>query len=65
MNSDLFSIYDTGRFFVALYIGNKTKDATPKRTIEAIFEVQTIQPKAVPTVKGTSNKIKTPAMAAG
>ncbi len=45
--------------------GSSSIDSTPKNTMDAMFEIQTIQPKAVPTVKGTANRTKIPAMAAG
>ena len=48
-----------------LYRGNTIKDVAPITTIDVMFDIQTIHPKAVPTVKGTANNTNIPAMAAG
>ena len=36
-------------------MGRNKKESPPKRTIELILDVQTIQPKAVPAVSGMPN----------
>ena len=39
-------------FFPLLYIGRNKNDSPPKSTIELMFEIHTIHPKAVPAVSG-------------